>query len=62
MTAAAFEARHCPTMVNEISETKLYIRASPTAGIKTLLARVPSPVLIVEKHWYHPSLANWLST
>jgi len=40
MTAAAFEARHCPTWVNEIKKTKLHTYTSPAAGINFLLAVV----------------------
>ena len=37
MTAAVFEARLCPTWVNEIKKTKLYTYTSPAAGINFLL-------------------------
>ena len=40
MTAAAFEARLCPTWQNEIKKTKLYTNTSPAAGINFLLAVV----------------------
>jgi len=38
MTAWAFEARHCPTLLNEIKKTKLDSNAEPQAGINILLA------------------------
>jgi len=41
MTAAAFEARLCPTWLNEIKKTKLYSHTSPAAGINFLLCVVP---------------------
>ena len=37
MTAWAFEARHCPTLPNEIKKTKLQIYTEPQAGINILL-------------------------
>jgi hypothetical protein len=37
MTAAVFEARLCPTWLNEIKKTKLYTYTSPAAGINFLL-------------------------
>ena len=37
MTAAAFEARLCPTWLNEIKKTKLFTYTSPAAGINFLL-------------------------
>lgn len=37
MTAAAFEARSCPTWQNEIKKTNLYTYTSPAAGINFLL-------------------------
>jgi len=37
MTAAVFEARHCPTWLNEIKKTKLYSHTKPAAGINFLL-------------------------
>jgi|GEM_PF-2473622 len=37
MTAAVFEARICPTWLNEIKKTKLYTYTSPAAGINFLL-------------------------
>jgi hypothetical protein len=37
MTAAVFEARLCPTWLNEIKKTKLYNYTSPAAGINFLL-------------------------
>jgi hypothetical protein len=40
MTAWVFEARHCPTLPNEIKKTKLQIYTSPQAGINILLAAV----------------------
>jgi hypothetical protein len=40
MTAWAFEARHCPTLLNEIKKTKLQIYTEPQAGINILLAVV----------------------
>jgi hypothetical protein len=40
MTAAAFEARSYPMLLNEIKETKLYTNTSPAAGINFLLATV----------------------
>ena len=40
MTAWAFEARHCPTLLNEIKKTKLQINTEPQAGINILLAAV----------------------
>ena len=36
MTAWVFEARHCPTLLNEIKKTKLQIYTSPQAGINIL--------------------------
>ncbi len=46
MTAAAFEARLCPTWPNEIKKTKLRTYTSPAAGINFLLCIVPfSPKL-----------------
>jgi hypothetical protein len=47
MTAAAFEARLCPTWLNEIKKTKLYTNTSPAAGINFLLATVGFRTLIV---------------
>ena len=38
MTAAAFEARLCPTWLDEIKKTKLHTYTSPAAGINFLLA------------------------
>ena len=40
MTAADFEARLCPTWLNEIKKTKLYTYTSTAAGINFLLAAV----------------------
>jgi hypothetical protein len=40
MTAWVFEARHCPSLPNEIKKTKLQIYTSPQAGINILLAVV----------------------
>jgi hypothetical protein len=40
MTAWVFEARHCPTLLNEIKKTKLESTAEPQAGINILLAVV----------------------
>jgi hypothetical protein len=40
MTAAAVEARLCPTWQNEIKKTKLYSHTLPAAGINTVLAVV----------------------
>jgi hypothetical protein len=37
MTAWDFEARLCPTLLNEIKKTKLQICTSPQAGINILL-------------------------
>jgi len=37
MTDAAFEARLCPTRVNEINKTKRHFNLSPAAGINTVL-------------------------
>jgi hypothetical protein len=37
MTAWAFEARHCPSLPNEIKKTKLQIYTEPQAGINILL-------------------------
>lgn len=33
MTAWGFEARHCPTLMNEIKKTKPYTNNEPQAGI-----------------------------
>jgi hypothetical protein len=41
MTAWVLEARHCPTMLNEIKKTKLQIYTEPQAGINILLAAGP---------------------
>ena len=38
MTAWVFEARHRPTLMNEIKKTKLQIYTEPQAGINILLA------------------------
>jgi hypothetical protein len=38
MTAWVFEARHCPTLPNDVKKTKLHIYTSPQAGINILLA------------------------
>jgi len=40
VTAWVFEARHCPTLPNEIKKTKLKIYTEPQAGINILLAVV----------------------
>jgi hypothetical protein len=40
MTAWVFEARHCPTLLNEIKKTKLQIYTEPQAVINILLAAV----------------------
>ena len=40
MTAWVFEARHCPTLPNEIKKTKLTIYTEPQAGINILLPSV----------------------
>ncbi|WP_252587673.1 hypothetical protein [Solitalea agri] len=40
MTAWVFEARHCPTLPNEIKKTKLQTYTEPQAGINILLAVV----------------------
>jgi|GEM_PF-6510005 len=37
MTAAAFEARSCPTWANEIKKTKFYTYTKPAAVINFLL-------------------------
>ena len=37
MTAWVFDARHCPSLRNEIKQTKLQIYISPQAGINILL-------------------------
>ena len=37
MTAWVFEARHCPTLLNEIKKTKLQTYTSPQAVINILL-------------------------
>ena len=37
MTAWGFEARHCPTLLNEIKKTKLQTYTAPQAGINILL-------------------------
>ena len=42
MTAWAFEARHCPTLLNEIKKTKLDSNTEPQAGINILLPAVGS--------------------
>jgi hypothetical protein len=48
MTAAAFEARLCPTWLNEIKKTKFYTYTKPAAGINFLLAAVGHlPVYLV---------------
>jgi len=49
MTAWAFEARHCPTLLNEIKKTKLDSNTEPQAGINILLATVgfPRPLSVV---------------
>jgi hypothetical protein len=41
MTAWVFEARHCPTFLNEIKKTKFDANTGPQAGINILLAAVP---------------------
>ena len=41
MTAWAFEARLCPTLLNEIKKTKLQTYTAPQAGINILLCTVP---------------------
>jgi len=33
MTAADFEARHCPTLRNEFKKTKIYTNTEAQAGI-----------------------------
>ena len=43
MTAWVFEARHCPTLPNEIKKTKLQIYNEPQAGINILLWPVGLP-------------------
>src|SRR5690606_10589918 len=46
MTAWVFEARHCPTLLNEIKKTKLQIFTLPQAGINILLCvRAPFTTL-----------------
>jgi hypothetical protein len=40
VTAWAFEARDCPTLLNEIMKTKFQTYTSPQAGINILLAVV----------------------
>ena len=45
MTAWVFEARHCPTLLNEIKKTKLQIYTSPQAGINILLTAGPVTAL-----------------
>jgi len=47
MTAWVFEARHCPTLLNEIKKTKLQTYTSPQAGINILLAAVAFRYLIL---------------
>ena len=37
MTAWVFEARFCPTLLNEIKKTKLQTYTEPQAGINILL-------------------------
>jgi len=37
MTAWVFEARHCPTLLNENKKTKLDSNTEPQAGINILL-------------------------
>ena len=44
MTAWGFEARHCPTLLNETKETKLDSNTEPQAGINILLANVIAPL------------------
>ena len=40
MTAWVLEARHCPTLPNEIKKTKLQTYTEPQAGINILLCVV----------------------
>ena len=40
VTAWVFEARHCPTLLNEIKKTKLQLYTEPQAGINILLGAV----------------------
>lgn len=40
VTAWAFEARHCPALLNEIKKTERQIYTEPQAGINILLAPV----------------------
>jgi len=63
MTAAAFEARLCPTWLNEIKKTKLYNYTSPAAGINFLCAPSMSAVSKIPKIPESESLsqASWMS-
>jgi len=54
MTAAAFEARSCPTLPNEIKKTKLYNYAKPAAGINFLLGAVGLRHPYVHVLYYNP--------
>jgi hypothetical protein len=48
MTAWVFEARLCPTLLNEIKKTKLQIHTSPEAGINIFVC-AQYGVLIFQK-------------
>ena len=54
MTAAAFEARLCPTWPNEIKKTKLDNNTEPAAGINFLLW----PVRVTRYFLLKPCLSN----
>jgi len=64
MTAWVFEARHCPTLPNEIKKTKLQICTEPQAGINILCA--PSMGEGIERYriipeGVNPLQASWRS-
>ena len=50
MTAADFEARLCPTWLNEIKKTKLYNYTKPAAGINFLLCAGANDSNLHEPH------------
>ena len=45
-----FEARHCPTLPNEIKKTKLQIYTSPQAGTNILLCAALSKSALESDH------------
>ncbi len=59
MTAWAFEALHCPTLLTEIKKTKLQTYTEPQAGINILLAPVRVTSHFAVTRLLAINLSNW---